>query len=341
MAATGGGLAALVAAGAGPALPHELPTFPRVRLISVLPHPGEPASRILTVEVRDPSGQRPVAGAEVLVSGLEQERGSAVRLRAQWLAPTPQPGVHQGEVQFPGRGLWDLTVTVRGPYVGEAHFEVPITGALGRAESRSNQPELAFGWPGWRLLLLNWGHLLGFGLWVGVTALALANPGVSPRVAVALTWLALALGIGTGFNKMEYGTPFPRGLRLFDWDVPRIFFGREYLYTLSTKHALIVTALGMTAWLTREARRGAPPQCQPTTAPGASPAQPRSRLGNRRRGRDPRPAPRHRPALQLTRRGLRSRDEFSMTATSGRDCAAAAPMGGSHPRAANRTPAAL
>lgn len=238
---------------------HELPTFPRVRLISVLPHPGEPASRILAVEVRDPSGQRPVSGAEVLVSGLERERGSAVRLRAQWLAPTPQPGVYQGEVQFPGRGLWDLTVTVRGPYVGEAHFEVPVTAALGRADSGGSQPELAFGWPGWRLLLLNWGHLLGFGLWVGATTLALANPGVSPRVTVALTWLALAIGIGTGFNKMEYGTPFPRGLTLFKWGVPRIFFGREYLYTLTMKHALIVTALGVTAWLTREAWRADPP----------------------------------------------------------------------------------
>lgn len=239
-------------------LSHELPTFPRVRLLAVEPHPREPAVRIVAVEVRDPSGRQPVSGAEVSVSGLERERGSAVRLRDQWLAATPQPGVYQGSVEFPGAGLWDLTVTVRGEYVGEAHFEVRITGALGRAESGGSQPELAFGWPGWRLLLLNWGHLLGFGLWVGATTLALANPGVSPRVTVALTWLALALGIGTGFNKMEYGTPFPRGLRLFDWSVPRIFFGREYLYTLAAKHALILAALAVTAALTREVWRAAP-----------------------------------------------------------------------------------
>jgi len=32
--------------------------------------------------------------------------------------------------------------------------------------------------------------------------------------------------------------PFRRGLRLFDWRVPRIFFGKESRYTLTLKHAL-------------------------------------------------------------------------------------------------------
>ncbi len=247
-----------VAAGAWPGLGHELPTFPRVRVLSLLPHPWEPATRILAVEVRDPSGRTLVAGAEVLISGLEQERGSAVRLRDQWLAPTPQPGVYQGAVDFPEAGRWDLTVTVRGPYVGEAHFEIEITGNLPRAASRGGQPELAFGWQGALLLLLNWGHLVGFGLWLGVTGLALLRPPVAPRATVLLTWLALAIAIGTGFNRMAYGTPFPQGLRLFDWSVPRIFFGREYLYTLVVKHVLIVVALGVTAVMTGETWREQP-----------------------------------------------------------------------------------
>jgi hypothetical protein len=216
-------------------------------------HPWEQVTRILTVEVRDPSGGTPVADAEVLVAGLERARGSAVRLRESWLAPTPQPGVYQGAVEFPGPGLWDLTVTVRGRYIGEAHFDLEVTDSAPRAPSRGGQPELAFGWPGWRLLLLNWGHLLGFGLWLGVTALGLAQPQLAPRAIVLLTWLALAIGIGTGFTKMEYGTPFPRGLHLFTWDVPRIFFGREYVYTLTAKHVLILAAIGVTAILTRDA----------------------------------------------------------------------------------------
>jgi len=246
-----------------PAAPHELPIFPRVRLVSAIPHPCEPAVRVVTVEVRDPSGGEPVTDAEVVVSGLERARGSAVRLRAQWLAATPLPGTYQGEVQFPGPGVWDLTVTVKGRYVGEAHFELDVVGRAPAAASRGGQPELAFGWPGWRLLLLNWGHLLGFGLWLGVTTLALVQPRVSPRAVVLLTWLALAIGIGTGFNKMQYGTPFPRGLRVFDWQVPRIFFGKEYLYTLTVKHALILTAVVVTGVMTREAWR-------PSSAPGSS-----------------------------------------------------------------------
>ena len=234
------------------AVAHVLPTFPRIVLRAVLPHPSDPAGRILIVEVGDPAGHEPVEGAEVLVSGIERERGSAVRLPEQWLAPTPEPGVYQGLVEFPGRGTWALTVTVRGRYLGEAHFDVAVTGDVPRAAARGGQPELAFGWPGWRFLLLNWGHLLGFGLWLGVTALALATP-VSPRATVVLTWTALALGVGTGFNKMAYGTPFPRGLRLFHWDAPPIFFGREYLSTLTVKHALIVAAVAVTTLMTREA----------------------------------------------------------------------------------------
>ncbi|MGH7357680.1 MAG: hypothetical protein ACREJR_02580 [Candidatus Rokuibacteriota bacterium] len=70
-----------------------------------------------------------------------------------------------------------------------------------------------------------------------------------------LTWLALTIGIGTGFNKMQDGTPFPRGLKLFDWQVPHILFGKEYLYTLTVKYALILTAVVVTAVMTREAWR--------------------------------------------------------------------------------------
>lgn len=242
-------------ASASPVVPHELPTFPRVRLVSVIPHPWEPAVRIVTVDVRDPGGREPVSDGEVVVSGLERARGSAVRLREQWLAATPMPGTYQGAVEFPGPGVWDLTVTVKGRYVGEAHVELDVIGRGPAAASRGGQPELAFGWSGWRLLLLNWGHLLGFGLWIGVTALALVQPRFSPRATVLLIWLALAIGIGTGFNKMEYGTPFPRGLKLFDWQVPRIFFGKEYLYALTVKHALILAAVVVTGVMTREAWR--------------------------------------------------------------------------------------
>jgi hypothetical protein len=193
-----------------------------------------------------------------MVSGIEKERGSALRLREHWLAPTPQRGIYQGRVEFPARGSWVLTVTAQGRYVGEAHFEVSVAGDLPRAVSRSGQPELSLGWRGWALLVLDWGHLLGFGLWLGVTALALFTPRLPLRSTVVLTWLALAIGVGTGFNKMEYGTPFARGLSLFNWEVPRIFFGKEYVYTLAAKHGLILGAVVVTTLLTRQAWDGNP-----------------------------------------------------------------------------------
>ncbi len=239
-------------------LAHELPTFPRVRLLSVLAHPWEPSSRILTVEVRDPSGREPVTGAQVQITGIEKEQGSGLRLRERWLAPTPQPGIYQGRVKFPGRGVWQLTVAVRGKYVGEGHFEVAVTGEILRAVARSGHPELSLGWQGWTLLILDWWHLIGFGLWLGVTALALFAPRLPPRRTVVLTWLALVIGIGTGFSKMEYGTPFPKGLSLFSWEIPRIFFGREYIYTLAAKHLLILGGVVVTALMTRQAWRRNP-----------------------------------------------------------------------------------
>lgn len=253
-----GTLALLLSVSAIQGLAHELPTFPRIRLLSVLEHPWEPGSRILTIEVLDPGGREPVVGAQVLVSAIEKERGSAVRLRGRWLAPTPQPGIYQGRVEFPARGVWALTVAVRGKYVGEAHFEIRVGGDLPEVVSESSQPELYLGWQGWRLLVLDWGHLLGFGLWLGVTVLALFTPRLSLRGTVVLTWVALVIGVGTGFNKMEYGTPFARGLSLFNWEVPRIFFGKEYIYTLTAKHLLIVGAFVVTAVLTRQTWRGNP-----------------------------------------------------------------------------------
>jgi hypothetical protein len=43
------------------------------------------------------------------------------------------------------------------------------------------------------------------------------------------------------------------------WDVPPIFFGREYLVTLTVKHALILAWLIVTALMTRLAWRGSDP----------------------------------------------------------------------------------
>src|SRR3989442_1597400 len=82
----------------------------------------------------------------------------------------------------------------------------------------------------------------GFGLWLGATVVGLLKPGPHLRSVAAVTWIALMLDATTGLYKMQSGTPFPNGLTLGSWDIPRIFFGREYVSTLLVKHVLTVAA---------------------------------------------------------------------------------------------------
>ena len=92
--------------------------------------------------------------------------------------------------------------------------------------------------------------LAGFGLWLGATVVGLLASGSSLRSIVVVTWIALALDAATGLYKLQVGTPFPRGLALGRWDIPSIFFGREYVSTLLIKHVLTVAAVVVTALLT-------------------------------------------------------------------------------------------
>lgn len=97
---------------------------------------------------------------------------------------------------------------------------------------------------------VDWGHLAGFGLWLGATVVGLYSPRANLRAVVVTTWVALVLDASTGLYKMAVGTPFPDGLALGRWDVPSIFFGREYVGTLLVKHILVLAAVGVTGLLT-------------------------------------------------------------------------------------------
>lgn len=229
---------------------HELPVFPRVQVLAARPDPLRPTSWSYTVEVFDPSGRKPLADANVRVSGFERRMGSGVRLNSAWLASTPTVGVYQGTVEFPHPGTWEITITVKGNYVGEAHTVAILGSSTKTYESPADRPQLAIDWVLVRHLLLEWGHLAGFGLWLGVTALALATRRENLKTALILTWIALAVEGGTGLYKMQVGTPFPRALSVGWWDVPRIFFGREYVSTLVVKHLLMLAAIGLTGVLT-------------------------------------------------------------------------------------------
>ncbi len=105
---------------------HELPTFPRVTVLAARPDPLRPLSWNYAVRVLDPSGGNAVSGADVRITGFERRRGSGARLGTFWLAPSPVPGVYQGTVEFPEAGTWEVTVTVKGRFIGEAHVQADV-----------------------------------------------------------------------------------------------------------------------------------------------------------------------------------------------------------------------
>ncbi len=228
---------------------HELPTFPRIIVLAARPDPLRAMSWNYSVRVLDPAGRTAVSDADVRITGFDRLRGSGTRLGMFWLAPTPLTGVYQGTVEFPEASTWEVTITVKGRFVGEAHVEAAV-GPSAPVRSSLERPDLDPDWILLRHLVLEWGHLGGFGLWLGATVIGLFAPETNRRTVVAVTWVAFLLAVTTGLYKMRVGTPFPHGLTLGSWDAPRIFFGREYVNTLVLKHILMLIAIAVTAVLT-------------------------------------------------------------------------------------------
>ena len=233
---------------------HELPTFPRITVLAARADPFRPLSWNYSVRVLDPAGRVAVTDADVRITGFERRRGSDARLGAFWLAPTPTRGVYQGTVEFPEGGTWEVTITVKGRFIGETHAQA-VVGSPAPVQTPLDRPDLDIDWILVRHLLLEWGHLAGFGLWLGATVIALLGSETNLRTVTAVTWIALTLAATTGLYKLQAGTPFPNGLTLGRWDIPRIFFGREYVTTLVVKHVLTAGAIVVTAILTWQAWR--------------------------------------------------------------------------------------
>lgn len=234
----------------GQASGHELPGSPQVRPLEVDPDPSDPLARFVTVEVLDPRGQARVPGAAVTASGRHALLGSALRTGPVRFAPGVEEGTYRGRLVFPRGGTWDLTIAVQGKYVGDAHFTVEIAAATegrGPGSENADKPQLIIDRITVWHLIMEWGHLVGFGVWLAACALGLGVREGPRWPVLLLTWAAFALEGATGIYKMEYSTPFPGGLRLFALNrTPPIFFAREYVYTLALKHLLLVGAIGTT-----------------------------------------------------------------------------------------------
>ena len=243
---------AAVVLGGGDAAAHKLPNFPHVRLVTADADPTRPLIRRLTVQVLDPAGRRPVSGAEVKARAYHAELGSALRTEDVGLAAGKDPGLYAGEIRFPQPGRWELTVEVIGRYVGDAHFTLDVVApqVLQRTPEKE-KPQFDIDLPTLRHLAMEWGHLVGFGLWVLATGVGLLNPTTRRAFVLIATWVGFVTEGVTGLYKMEYSTPFAEGLQLFNLTrIPRVFFAREYVYTLIVKHALMLLAMGVTLALT-------------------------------------------------------------------------------------------
>ena len=241
---------------------HKLPSFPQVRLLGVEAGREDLLLQRLTVEVRDPAGKEPLRGVEVSVRALHATLGSGLLVEAVRLAPAEEPGTYRGAMRFPQAGPWELTVEVVGRLVGDAHFRLEILAPpVSDGGRRAGKPDLPFDLPTLRHLAMEWGHLVGFALWLMATGVGLLDPARSRRFVLLATWAAFAIEGGTGLYKMEYSTPFATPLRLFSLDrLPRVFFADDYARTLIVKHVLMVTAMAVTLALSLHAWRTKPGQ---------------------------------------------------------------------------------
>jgi hypothetical protein len=206
----------------------------------------------LTVRVLDPAGKRAVSGAKVTVRGIHAALGSALRTEGVELAPGREAGSYTGEISLPGPGRWELTVEVVGRYVGDAHFTLDVVAPdASQRMTEKERPQFDVDLATLKHLAMEWGHLAGFGLWLLATGVGLLNPTERRPFVLVATWAAFLIEGVTGLYKMEYSTPFAEGLQLFNvTGVPRVFFAREYVYTLVAKHALMGIAMGVTLALT-------------------------------------------------------------------------------------------
>lgn len=108
-------------------------------------------------------------------------------------------------------------------------------------------------------------HLLGFGLWLGATAVATAHPTVPLKRFLEYSWLWLGVQLLSGVVQMAVATPFASPPYLWNLEVlHHVPFGWTYTMLMTSKHGLALGMVGVTGLLTLRyravGRRGAKAQ---------------------------------------------------------------------------------
>jgi hypothetical protein len=150
--------------------------------------------------------------------------------------------------QHHARYLLMLAIAVVLPALAGAHGPAGQEGALAPLD-----PELFSGWQAWVHLLVQWAHLLGLPLWLGVLVAAWVFRVLALETLLFAGWAVLLLQGLSGAYNMEYSAGIPTAPSLLQWPVVGTYdFGRSYtallgvkqgLYGLAVLVMLLVTAL--------------------------------------------------------------------------------------------------
>jgi hypothetical protein len=103
----------------------------------------------------------------------------------------------------------------------------------------------------WIDIAVRWLHLVGFGLWLGSSAVALAFGSVPLARFLLVEWTALILQVISGIASMVRWTPFY--LAPYLWNLHDLFhirFGKSYALFMSAKHVLVLIAVSLTMLVT-------------------------------------------------------------------------------------------
>lgn len=100
----------------------------------------------------------------------------------------------------------------------------------------------------WIDIGVRWVHLLGFGLWLGGTAMAAVFGNVSPKRFLQYSWIVIAILSLSGIGNMARWTPF--FVSPYFWKLPAlspIRFGASYTVFMAVKHALVFAVIALIA----------------------------------------------------------------------------------------------